>query len=422
MALACLDIAMELTQSSCGFLEEFDSRNKLNLLATRYEKGTDLPVESKCIHCSPSSLESDSLMKKLLLQEKSFIFNNASDIEMPAGHNPIMKFIGIPLLYLNKPFGFMVVSNKADNYNIRDQKCLEAISSSITQAISNKHTEQLLKQAEEEKQQAVSRANEMKDEFLSIISHEFKTPLTVINSAIQTMEAICRQELTTKCKWFLKKIKLNAYRQLRLINNLLDVTSMNSDSIKVNPSNKDIVSVTKAIVETVQPFALKKNITLNFSSAMDNMVIGIDEEKYERIILNLFSNAIKFTPMGKSIHVRLYCNKEGHRDMVCVDVEDEGVGIPEDKQELVFEKFGQVDKSLARNAEGTGIGLFLTRLLASALNGSISLKSKAGRGSVFTLHLPALKAKPCKNSQIVGALSCVSLAHTVEMEFSDIYM
>lgn len=423
LALACLDVALELTQSSCGFIDGFNCDKALKLMAIRYEKGSGIiSAENKFSLKSALSIPGDNFIRKLLLQGKSFLYNNAKDMGIPEGHIAIKNFMGVPLMYNNESIGFIVVSNKAGKYSIRDQKSLEAVSSSIAQVILSKHTEFLLKQAKEEKQQALNRANEMKDEFLSIISHEFKTPLTVINSAIQAMETICRQELTPKAKWFLKKIKLNSYRQLRLINNLLDVTSANADSIKVNTVNKDIVLLTREIAETVQTFANHKGIALTFESEIESLIIGTDEEKYNRIILNLLSNAIKFTPQGKAIHVRLYVRKPSHRDMVCIDVEDEGVGIPKEMQELIFEKFGQVDKSLARNAEGTGLGLFLARLLASALNGSITLQSKTGRGSIFTLHLPASKAKPCKNSQVIGALSCKSLVRTIEMEFSDIYI
>lgn len=598
LALACLDIAMELTKSSCGFINEFDSEGNFNILAISYPKDSQYTTgNSNYLKQMPSGLMSDSFLRKLLIQGKPFIVNDTGNLEFPEGHIPVRCFLGIPLLHCNKPFGFIVVSNKAGDYNSKDQEFLEAVSASIVQVIANKNTEQmlalelaaskklqilsrysvtnnnfnnildeitstvieisnanmcsirvadaqsgsmkilahsglnepylkhfecieegsalcrevyerkeritiedvtkctyftgqdlkiildagiiaiqntpllnrsgiltgmlityfntpykpneheldlldivarqisdiiehmqadlsreLLMQVEKDKNQALNRAMEIKDEFLSIISHEFKTPLTVINSAIQAMETICGHELSEKSKWFLRKIRQNSYRQLRLVNNLLDITCMNVDNIKVNPANRDIVFITKVITEAAQEYAGQKNITIKFDSAVDKKIIGIDEEKYERIILNLLSNAIKFTPDGKSIHIRLSAAKVSGRNMVCVEVEDEGIGIPEDKHELVFEKFGQVDTSLTRNTEGTGIGLSLVRLLVSALNGTISLKSKTGSGSIFTLLLPDAKVKSVKHSRIIDELSDSRLVHAIEVEFSDIYL
>lgn len=149
-------------------------------------------------------------------------------------------------------------------------------------------------------------ANETKNEFLSLISHEFKTPIAVINSAIQAMEVICKSELSEKANEYLKKIKQNSNRQLKLVNNLLDITRVNAGHFNTYKKNVDIVMLTKLITESITVFAEQKGIKLTFSSALKTKVIGLDEEKYERILLNLLSNAIKFTPKDKLITVKVY--------------------------------------------------------------------------------------------------------------------
>ncbi|OJU16024.1 MAG: hypothetical protein BGN88_04420 [Clostridiales bacterium 43-6] len=271
--------------------------------------------------------------------------------------------------------------------------------------------------SEREKNDALQKAIEMKDEFLSTISHEFKTPLAVINSALQAMELICKNELSDRAKGFLHKIRQNSYRQLRLVNNLLDITKINAGYIKVNKRNMDIVYLTRAIFESVQLYASQKKIHLTFVSLIPDRIIGIDDEVYERILLNLLSNAIKFTPVGKSIELLIREDK----DTIVVEVSDTGVGIPKDKREMIFERFGQVDSTFTRQAEGTGIGLSLVKNLVEALDGQITLKSKENRGSTFTIVLPVetVKTEPDKeldvkvNSRLVQA---------TKVEFSDIYI
>lgn len=275
---------------------------------------------------------------------------------------------------------------------------------------------------EKEKNEALLKIIEMKDEFLSILSHEFKTPITVINSAIQAMELICKDELSAKGKGFLNKIRQNTNRQLKLVNNLLDITRINSGCLKVNKKDKDIVLLTRSITESIEIFAEQKGIKLSFSSTLGKKVIGIDEEKYERILLNLLSNAVKFTPDNKSITVNVCQKTINGKCKVCVQVRDKGIGIPDDKQKLIFERFGQVDSSLSRQAEGTGIGLYLVKMLVEMLGGEIMLESKVGLGSKFTILLPVEKAKETPIEQLLIEITDKRMIQATAIEFSDVYL
>jgi len=274
----------------------------------------------------------------------------------------------------------------------------------------------------EKKNYELNKVIEMKDEFISLISHEFKTPLTVINSAIQAMEVICKKDLSDKAKGFLNKIKKNSNRQLKLVNNLLDITRLNAGHLKVNKKIFDIVVLSRSITESITIFAEQKNIKLSFSSTLGKKVIGIDDEKYERILLNLLSNAIKFTPVGKSITVKVFQKIFEGKCKVCIQVRDEGIGIPQDKQELIFERFGQVDNSLSRQAEGAGIGLHLVKMLVELLGGEITLESKERLGSTFTILLPIEKAKETPIEHMIKEISDNRLIQAMNIEFSDIYI
>jgi two-component system sensor histidine kinase/response regulator len=258
----------------------------------------------------------------------------------------------------------------------------------------------------------------MKDEFLSTISHEFKTPLNVINSAIQAMELLCKDELTIKSRKYLKSIRQNTFRQLRLVNNIIDITKIQAGKMKIHKKNIDIVFISKSIVDSVVLYAKQKRIQLDFKTDISEKVIGIDDEKYERILLNLLSNAIKFTPEGKEITVNICLKKY----FVRIEVIDKGLGIPKDKQKLIFERFGQVDSSLSRQAEGAGIGLSLVNGLVNALGGRISLKSEVGKGSNFVILLPNKKVGEDSCEQKLREISDNRLIQSIAIEFSDIYL
>jgi signal transduction histidine kinase len=268
--------------------------------------------------------------------------------------------------------------------------------------------------------EALKEAMEMKDEFISFITHELKTPLTVINSAIQAIEFLCNHELSDRTKGFLGKIRQNTFRLIRLANNLLDITKINAGKAKLNYKNLDIVFLSREITESVRLYAQNKGVNLHFSSTLTRKIIGIAEEKYERILLNLLSNAIKFTPVGKSIYVRL--SYKARQKRICLEVSDEGVGIPEDKQQTIFERFGQVDNHLTRQAEGTGIGLALVKKLVKILNGEIVLKSNIAEGSSFYVYLPTEKATESKKTEALQFSGRNDLIQATAIELSDIYL
>lgn len=282
--------------------------------------------------------------------------------------------------------------------------------------------EKLLK-SEQEKNDVLTESLNLKDEFLYLITHEFRTPLTVIKSAIQTMELKYR-DMPDKAVRYLKTIKQNVNRQIRLVNNLLDITRISSGNIKLNNGNYDIVFLTKSIVESIQSIAQQKKIKVTFSTELKRKVICFDEEKFERILLNLLSNSIKFTRPGKTIQVVLYAKKLGNKRMVCIGVQDEGIGIPKEKQSCIFERFGQVNNCESREAEGTGIGLHLVKLFVTVMGGDISLESEEGVGSTFTVMFPEIKPMngPSAMEKTSSIESVNKLIQMEAIELSDIYL
>ncbi|MNM82177.1 Sensor histidine kinase YycG [compost metagenome] len=253
------------------------------------------------------------------------------------------------------------------------------------------------------------------EKFFSFISHEFKTPLTVTMSAVQAIELICKNELSDIAKKYIKKIYQSSLQQVRLVNNLLDITRADAGYLKVNKKNMDIVRMTKLIIKSILVYANEKNVNIECNPSSKEIYLGIDDEKYERILLNLLSNAIKFSPIKGNIYVDI----EENDGLVSITVKDEGPGIPEDKQKVIFERFGQVNNSLTRESEGTGIGLYIVNLLVNALGGEIKLESKLGQGSAFKVILPIEIVE--EEDILKGNLMDDGLVRTVNVEFSNVY-
>jgi PAS domain S-box-containing protein len=282
-----------------------------------------------------------------------------------------------------------------------------------------KHLELIFKaEAEKDKREVLEKAIEVKDEFLSLVSHEFKTPITVINSTLQVMDHVCKDELSNRAKNYLKKIHQNSMRQLRLVNNIMELTKLNGGHNQIKKQRIDIVFLTKAIIESVILYAQQKNITVTFICSANKRIVCIDDEKYERILLNLLSNAIKYSPEGKSITVTLKFTKQG----LGLTVKDEGIGIPSDKTDFIFEKFGRVDSAMTRQTEGTGIGLSLVRLLVESLGGSIKVNSTIGIGSTFIIKIPIFYNQDEESCTYHQEMVNNRIIQTTAIEFSDIYL
>ncbi|MBD5645025.1 PAS domain-containing sensor histidine kinase [Clostridium botulinum] len=255
--------------------------------------------------------------------------------------------------------------------------------------------------------------NKLITEFLSNISHELKTPLNVIFTAVQLLGFYEKDVDYEKQDKYLKLIKQNCYRLMKLINNLLDTTKLDSGYLKLNLVNYNIVNLIEEITLSVTSYAESKGINIIFDTNVEEKIIAVDTDKIERIILNLLSNSIKFTNAGGNIFV----NVKDSGENVYIHVKDTGVGIPSDKLESIFERFFQVDKTLKKNKEGTGIGLHLVKSFVEMHNGTVTIKSELGKGTEFIIKLPAVVCeKQVKSKNIIYEANI----ERINMEFSDI--
>lgn len=256
--------------------------------------------------------------------------------------------------------------------------------------------------------------NKLITQFFTNISHELKTPLNVIFSAIQMLSIYNSESRNDKMEKYITVVKHNCYRLMKLINNLLDVTKLDSGFLKLGLKNYDIVSVIEEISLSVGPYLKAKNMSITFDTNVEEKIMAFDLEKLQRIILNIISNAVKFTNKGGSIFINLTDKK----DVMCISIRDTGIGIPKDKLDVIFERFGQVDKTLNRNCEGSGMGLYLVKSFVNMHGGKIHVKSKVGIGTEFIIELPVVISD---ESDVSGRTLCEDNIEKVSIEFSDIY-
>ncbi|AJG99663.1 PAS domain-containing sensor histidine kinase [Clostridium beijerinckii] len=263
--------------------------------------------------------------------------------------------------------------------------------------------------------------DKLKTEFFANLSHEFRTPLNVMLSTLQLLNLIGANKTNTDSKDKISKyyniMKQNCYRLLRLVNNLIDITKIDAEYFKLSLKNENIISTIEDITLSVTDYAKNKGLDIIFDTNVEEKLMACDADKIERIMLNLLSNAIKFTSSGGSIFVNILDEDSS----IIVSVRDTGVGIPKDKQLSIFKRFVQVDKSLSRKREGSGIGLSLVKSLVELHNGTIKINSEYGKGSEFIIELPVKVLPKSENVTSDEDLAKESNIQRIKIEFSDIY-
>ncbi|MGL5312903.1 MAG: sensor histidine kinase, partial [Peptostreptococcaceae bacterium] len=282
-------------------------------------------------------------------------------------------------------------------------------------------TNQVIEEKNKRKLEEAIKLESFKNEFFANISHEFKTPLNIILGAIQLISKnidcnnLSEQAIYTR---YIKPIRQNSYRLLRLVNNLIDITRIDTGFYELQLANYDIVNIVENITLSVAQYIEDKGINLVFDTNCEEKVIACDPDKIERIILNLLSNAIKYT----SINGKIFVDLKIINDKVLVSVEDNGIGIESSKLETIFERFKQVDNILTRKCEGSGIGLSLVKALIELHNGSIEVYSEVNKGTKFIFELPIKIIENDKNKLLYDSRDEGMQIEKCNIEFSDIYV
>lgn len=277
---------------------------------------------------------------------------------------------------------------RAEQELLRTREALEAKMEELAQSLAA--TKASLEERDraraeaDEARHAAQKANEAKSRFLNMMSHELRTPLGAIGGYAALLEEGIAGTLTDEQRKYIARIRHNQGHLLQLVNELLDLGKIESGRMALHSDAVPVQLVIESVHSMIEPQIRASGLRLEVEPVDPALICYADRDRVEQIVLNLLSNALKFTPAGGI--VRIVATEES--GIICLQVEDTGVGIPANKLEAVFEAFYQVDASRSRPYSGTGLGLAISRQLARAMGGDLTVKSEPGKGSTFSLSLP----------------------------------
>ena len=235
-------------------------------------------------------------------------------------------------------------------------------------------------------EQRLKELDKMKSDFVSSVSHELGTPLTAIKGSVDNMLDGVIGELNEKQIAYLTRIKSNADRLARLINDLLDLSRIEAGKIDLRPTNLSLVTLIKEVAESLRPVAAEKLISLDIASRDPAVMAWADRDKVTQVLMNLIGNALKFTPPHGKVTIAVGRNGD---QWVRVSVADTGPGIPTEEINKIFDKFYQIAQSGRQKTKGTGLGLSISHQIVASFGGEIIVESEPGRGTTFRISFPA---------------------------------
>lgn len=245
-----------------------------------------------------------------------------------------------------------------------------------------------------EMNEQLTSANEAKTLFLRSMSHELRTPLNSVIGFSSLMLQGATGPITDEQRKQLEMINHSGKHLLELINDILDLSRIEAGRVELRPSVFSVDKLLRELAASIKPLADSKSLALTYEISDPDLILSSDHVRVRQVLLNLCSNAVKFTDEG-SVTVRAWRRAES---MIAISVTDTGCGIPPEDQELIFEEFSKAHRQYHPEVEGTGLGLAISRRLAVHLGGSVSVESKPGAGSTFTLLLPEKPATVIESS------------------------
>ncbi|MEG1130945.1 MAG: ATP-binding protein [Romboutsia sp.] len=384
------------------YLEDLDTNKYLFVnkkFRSLFNIEDDIKVENlKCRHdLIRVHKDYEYIVNEVISRIKANKTYNYRDIKYLDRNNSVVdaKFASIPFKIQDKTFKLSIIKD------MKDIKTLEHVRFKIEER---------------------TKRDSMKMEFFINMSHELKTPLNLIFTSTQLIENLYNKQkfvdLGSKLSNHIKLTKQNSYRLLKIISDLMDFTKMESGFYKIRMENRNIVDLVENISMSVIAYAKNKGIDIIFDTDIEELVIAVDINAVERIILNILSNAIKFTgPLGN-----IYVTIRSKNDKVDIIIEDTGIGIKEDCIDLIFDRFNDVNKGFSGNIYGSGIGLSMVKSMANLLDANVKVESEYGKGTKFTITLD-IKQVDENQSDILEAYKYqkISNVERLTIDMSDIY-
>ncbi|MFI5139759.1 MAG: two-component regulator propeller domain-containing protein, partial [Sphingobacteriales bacterium] len=326
---------------------------------------------------------------------------------------PFWKSTMAYIVYLALLIGVLFIIRQRGIEKIKRQFVIEQEKREASLLIEQERREaQLLIEQERQEVKRIRDLDELKIKFLTNVSHEFRTPLSLIMGPVEKMLKISH-DIEHRAQ--LGIIGKNARRLLNLVNQLLDFRKMEVQELKLHCTPGDIIKFVKESTLSFQDIADEKNIVLAFDTDIETLITSFDHDKIERILFNLLSNAFKFTHGGGNVSVllsKIQTQSTEKYETIEIKIIDTGIGIDKDKQDKIFERFFQSDLPKSLINQGSGIGLAITREFVKMHNGDITVESEPGYGSCFIVRLPL----PVNHS----LLTSTNLPDEIENEWTDV--
>ena len=350
----------------------------------------------------PPVLDSDGIVARVVRSGEPQVVTHLSNAAVEASaqgrpeHQEILRALGpqsilcVPMVARGVTIGTILFAHAQSGrrYTEDDMELATELGRRAALAVDNAR---LLRQtvtaraAAEEAAEVARAANRAKADFLAVMSHELRTPLNAIGGYTELIEMGLRGPVTAEQLTDLARIKRSQRHLLSLINDLLNYAKLEAGRVQYEIGTLSVGELVGSLEPLIAPQIAAKQLTFDWTPPHEPLDVRADGEKVQQVLLNVLSNAVKFTQAGGTIRV----GAERDAGVVRIIVSDTGIGIPEDKLDVIFEPFVQLSRGLTQHNEGTGLGLAISRDLARAMGGDLRAESAVGRGSRFTLELPA---------------------------------
>ncbi|MEE8574931.1 MAG: response regulator, partial [Thermodesulfobacteriota bacterium] len=303
-----------------------------------------------------------------------------------------------PIFYQDRIMGVMALGSSR-HISEREGLFIERLSSQLGVALNNLSQYSSLKELSEQlklkgneitrKNTELEQANKLKSEFLANMSHELRTPLNAIIGFSEVLKDGVIGKLTQEQVEYITDIYQSGHHLLSLVNDILDLAKIEAGKMTYDPEEANLREILENSMSVIRERAIEKRIGLKLKIQKGFDIVTVDPRKFKQIIYNLLSNAVKFTPEGGAVSVDARKRSSGGREYCVLSVTDTGIGISKDGIEKLFTPFVQLDGSISREHEGTGLGLALVQRLVALHRGTLDVKSKVGEGSTFTINVPS---------------------------------